>query len=291
MFKQSDSDKEFSKISPTAAIIAYGRSFSGAKFTQEIATLIHAKEVYNGTFQKSNHEVLLFSAAVEARTQGIDQAIRKEGVRQVIELAAGFSPRGMQFTADPTFTYVETDLEETIIQKSQIAQSILQSQKIFRPNLYFYVANALSLSHLRDAREPLGPQKLAVVSEGIFNYLTMDERRILSQNIKHTLNLYGGAWMLSDISTEEKRARKTSNSDNKKIRDITGRDTVSTAFQDDSHITSFFNALGFNVEKHEIFGDLNALKTLKRAEISLPEISSEVKEQSPWENTWVLRPY
>ena len=146
-----------------------------------------------------------------ARHDCIDQqlasAIESGAIGQVVEIAAGLSPRGCTFTQrHPKLRYIETDLPAMAATKRELLDD----------------AGLLSARHRvveLDALADDGPQSLAaiaatldpkigtaIVTEGLMNYLDAASARAVWQRIATTLSRFPHGLYLSDVYFEQ-RAR------------------------------------------------------------------------------------
>lgn len=137
----------------------------------------------------------------------LERAIESGRVGQVIELAAGLSPRGQRFAArfaDRGLIYVESDLPDMVDRKRRLyAGAALE-----RDNLHVEFIDALrddgdhSLSAVAD-RLLVGGRGTAVITEGLIGYLGRDRTAGLWQRIARALDRPGGGVYLSDLNLEE----------------------------------------------------------------------------------------
>src|SRR5690348_4412635 len=123
----------FSRISVTAKVAAYYRQFSDIPFAAEAAKSIDA----NGAFEQIlrehglEREPLTFYAPMfEARYKSITELIRKSGAAQVLELASGYSLRGLDLTLSRPLRYVEVDLPEVIATKRALLEELRQNHGV-----------------------------------------------------------------------------------------------------------------------------------------------------------------
>ncbi|NKF22005.1 class I SAM-dependent methyltransferase [Solimonas marina] len=150
-------------------------------------------------------------ALMLARHRGLDarlQAAIDDGrIGQVIEIAAGLSPRGWAFCRryGPALHYVETDLAAMADAKHMMLDE----------------AGLLSARHrvvTVDVLADEGPQSLAavaatldptvgtaIVSEGLMNYLDDDTARAVWRRIAATLSRFPNGVYLSDLYLRERR--------------------------------------------------------------------------------------
>ncbi|HZP12949.1 MAG TPA: class I SAM-dependent methyltransferase [Nevskiaceae bacterium] len=146
-----------------------------------------------------------FTALMLARHKGIDavlaRAIDAGKVGQVVELAAGLSPRGWRFTQKygDRIEYVETDLPKMVALKERL----LAKSKLHGPRHRVVAVNALSDSgpdSLAALAATLDPGKgLAIVTEGLMSYLDPDAARGVWQRIAEVLKRFPHGVYLSDM--------------------------------------------------------------------------------------------
>src|SRR6478736_5747514 len=101
------------QISVTAKVSAYYRKFSDIAFAAEVATQIGADEAFAKIVRDhalKPDKLTFYAAMFEARYKSITQLIRECGASQVLELACGYSLRGLDLTRASSLCYVETDL-------------------------------------------------------------------------------------------------------------------------------------------------------------------------------------
>jgi len=139
----------------TAKVSAYYRKFSDIAFAAEVATLIGADDAFAEIVQ--NHglqrdKLTFYAPMFEARYKSVTQLIRKSGASQVLELASGYSFRGLDLVRDGSLRYVETDLRDVIATKLDLLDEVRQRHAIAPNPLHVVaVADALDLEHLRAA--------------------------------------------------------------------------------------------------------------------------------------------
>ncbi|MGZ4944096.1 MAG: hypothetical protein ACXV6K_07440 [Halobacteriota archaeon] len=136
-------EEAYEKISSTAKLVAHIRSFTDIPFAREIAVASGAEKDFQTLTGKSADFMTESAFNLEARYKATDQIIARYHITQVLEIAAGLSPRGLVMTEDPNVVYVATDLPEILEQEKAIAESVLAKMNMHRPNLHFRISNAL----------------------------------------------------------------------------------------------------------------------------------------------------
>ena len=240
----------------TAKVAAYYRQFSDIPFAPETAELIGAEAAYDRILREHRLErdkLTFYAPMFEARYKSLTQLIHKSGASQVLELASGYSLRGLDLTRSDAVRYVETDLPEVVAAKLSLLEDVRQQHSIL-PNPRHVVtgADALDLDQVRvaaavfDRRQPL-----AVLCEGLIMYLSKTETEQLATNIRRLLGEFaGGAWITpdftfrveaTDLPPERVRLREA-------ITGVTQRQIDASAFEDGQDLTAFLGRVGFNVQ-------------------------------------------
>jgi O-methyltransferase involved in polyketide biosynthesis len=252
----------FKDVGLTAQMVAYGRIFTDIPYSQEIFNLIELskdKEIEDA--EKLAKPELL--PQYEARYKLINQLVLQHKVKQVFEIASGYSPRGLEFTDDPDFKYVEFEQPNMVEEKQEIVNAIKKDKNLgSRSNLILEAGNALNFDDLKKASLHLDLNyPLAIIVEGLLRYFDFDEKTILANYIYELLNNFGGIWITSDtLSFEDlKGLDNAKEKQNEQISKAINIDTEKNFFQDQNHAQSFFEQLGFTVERHaysEVFNQL-----------------------------------
>ena len=134
----------------------------------------------------------------------LERAISDEGVTQVLEVAAGLSPRGIRFAERyPDLRYVEADLPNMAAHKRRI----LGDAGLERENHRVTTVDALTDSGERSlgrvAASHLEPMaRTAVITEGLLVYLDRHEATGLLGRVADVLLAQGGGVYLSDTYLE-----------------------------------------------------------------------------------------
>jgi O-methyltransferase involved in polyketide biosynthesis len=246
---------DHAKISITAKLTAYLRGFSDIPFAAEAAELVHARAAFDQLLRDghlSPDDLTWYAPILEARSKSIDETIRRSGVCQVLELAGELSLRGLAMSAIPNLRYVETDLPEMIAEKTALIAEIVARHRLPpRENLRLIAADALDLAQLLAAASTLhAGQPVAIVHEGLLQYLTATETETVARHVHQLLEKHGGVWITPDfaikadaenVSAQQLRFRRT-------VAAAAGRTMYNNAFNDTEHVIAYFANLGFQVE-------------------------------------------
>jgi O-methyltransferase involved in polyketide biosynthesis len=267
--------KEFEKISPTAKLVAYSRTFTDIPFAKEIAIKSNAKQ----SFEEQTGDIR-GSPIWEARYKVTDKIIKEHGITQVLEIASGLSPRGLSMTRNSDVVYVATDLPQILEEEKEIAQSILAQSNESRPNLHFQAVNALDMESLSKAVTFFKKDKsLAVITEGLLPYFSMEEKQTLAKNIHKIFSEYSGCWITNEVYSKDALKKISQSADdfakNRMKQDQYNILSGNNVFSDEAEINRFFEQEGFKIEKYshlKIFGDLTSVKNLGLSEEEIVKI-------------------
>lgn len=253
------SNQDYEEISPTAMVTSYPRTFTDISYEKEIDHWLK-KHIKKDTLLYQN-----MAPEMESRYKLINRILDKTHIKQVLELAAGYSSRGMIYSKKG-YRYVELDLESIIKNKKEMLQDIL---KKIPENLKLMSGNPLRIDDFKKLESYFSnDHEIAVINEGLLRYLTFDEKRIVAKNIYQLLSKYGGIWITSDVTPKKfiKKQDEALTNFNKDVTKITSRNQLNDRFEDENHIRKFFGEIGFElVEIHkfsEIKDDLYSINVL-----------------------------
>lgn len=285
---------ELEKISITAKLSAYYRQFSDIAFASEVAVLIGAEDAYAKLVRDhglDRDQLSSYAPMFEARYKSVSELIRKSGVSQILELACGYSMRGLELTRSGTLRYVETDLSGVISTKQTLLDEIRRRHHLApSPRHHVTVADALDVEQLGiavrglDEREPL-----LVLCEGLMGYLTRPETERVATNVRTLLGAYGGgSWIVPDFTfvadlrnlpPERVKLRAA-------VTGLTQRQLDASAFEDHDDLVSFFAGIGFDTRVSSQIDETPSFASL--ASLGLP--ASLLDRLRPILRVWVMTP-
>lgn len=213
--------QDYEKISPSALLVAALR----AKYTD----LPYAKEIYAAA--KNMRKPYYFSKApslisrlgrfyprnmhrgvfFEARYLLVNKLLEDIGDEYaVVEIASGLSSRGLEWSKRDSI-YIETDLPDMLrIKKHVIDKILIETRGTQNSHHYFYPLNVMDCEDWERLGQAFFSEKkhnIAVIHEGLANYLSRDEKDVLRDNIKRFLRTYAslGVWITPDFYPYGKR--------------------------------------------------------------------------------------
>ncbi|MEZ6130757.1 MAG: class I SAM-dependent methyltransferase [Planctomycetaceae bacterium] len=252
-------NQQFDPVSPTAKIVAYLRALDSSlqidggfsKDTEGESILLELGIRDDAT--QAGMAVLFQSRyhAINAAVSALDR-----DVLQVIELAAGISPRGYQWSQmNPGTIYIESDLPQLMIHKAKLIRNarLRQDQKC-RGIHHCCAVDVLNLESLLNAVEILDTDNaFTIVTEGLLLYFSRDEMQQFLQNIKAVLLKHPNAVWVTDFVTQKNLQELFSSRSGiangvRNVFSLTGRDVVpSNPLIDDSYVKAMLAESGLQV--------------------------------------------
>lgn len=234
-------------ISPTAWTIAHRRTFTDIPYSKPIFDLIEQQRKLQGIEISEELKSPQIAPQIEARYKLVNIMLEENNIKQVLEIAAGFSPRGLAMTDDASVTYVETDLSKITKQMDKIVGKIGKKENLFIEN-----ADVLDLRTLQSSLKHFDKRKsLGIIHEGLLRYLSFDQKAVVAKNIHTILESFDGVWITPDISLKSiVKAETFMGGKFEKIKERIGINIDNNLFDNVEHAQKFFENLGFTVEKH-----------------------------------------
>jgi O-methyltransferase involved in polyketide biosynthesis len=277
------------RISITALLAAHYRAFSDVPFAYEVSRFIRAKETVDalvGQYGIDASRLNEYGPMFEARYKSIAALLVRLRATQVLELASGFSLRGLALTRDHDMRYVESDLDSVNVEK----RKLLSSLSIGTRGAHSVVtANALDDVQLRAAVVSFDrARELFVVCEGLVQYLSVDERETLARNIRALMKDFSaGIWITPDFAF---RMDSASISDDRKrmiaaVSGLTERALNECAFESAAELDAFFNRYQWRAEKLDQITEAGELVSVGRMSLS-PQTAERLRGRL---GLWVMR--
>ncbi|MGE0549877.1 MAG: class I SAM-dependent methyltransferase [Kofleriaceae bacterium] len=285
---------DVSHISVTAKVSAYYRKFSDIAFAAEVATLIGADDAFASIVRNHGLEpdkLTFYAPMFEARYKSITQLIRTSGASQILELASGYSLRGLDLTQSSSVHYVETDLPAVVATKLDLLDEVRQRHQLVpSPRHVVTIADALDLEQLRAAVAMFDRARpLMVFCEGLIGYLAREETGRLAANVKQLINQFGGGWWIvpdfafkteiRGLPPERLRLREA-------ITGVTHRQLDASAFDDHDDLEAFLNGVGFDVQVRSQVDETPSFSSIAALGLS-PAVIDRMR---PSLRVWVMTP-
>jgi O-methyltransferase involved in polyketide biosynthesis len=290
---QTTMPADSSLISVTAKIAAYYRQFSDIPFAREVAERIGADAAFEQILREHGLErdkLTFYAPMFEARYKSITQLILQSGASQVLELASGYSLRGLDLTRSGAVRYVETDLPGVVAAKVALLDELRRHHAIPQsPHHVVTAADALNLEEVRASAAVLDRgQPLTVLCEGLIMYLSKEQTEQLTTNIRRLLGEFaGGCWITPDFTfraeakalpPERVRLREA-------ITGVTQRQVDASAFEDVLDLEAFLGRAGLSVQVRSQIDETPSFSSIHA--LGLPPASIDRLRGSL--RVWVMR--
>lgn len=247
----------FDAVSPTAKVVGYLRCRDASlAFAHHLAFATEARQTLEELGIVDPRVRANMSALFCARYHAINTLVARRQARQVLEIASGISPRGLQWSREnPGTVYIESDLPALIRHKAKILRNAIDDDPVAeRGILHCCGIDALDLASIRHALEYTDPNAdLVVVSEGLLLYFTADEMRRFLLHMRALLaERPRAAWVVDLVSQSHLRDLFARHADvAQAIRTVfaaTGREVVgNNPFQTDACIERWLGEHGLEV--------------------------------------------
>lgn len=246
-------DSSHVKVSPTAYGVAFRRTLAEIEHAEAIYQELEKMKAGQTAADISLLEKMKapeLTPFFEARYKLVNKFLKENGADQVLEVAAGLSPRGIAMTTgNPELKYVEVDLDTMITEKTQIHNNLIAKGNItHRPHHYLERGNALNPDSLWQAVRHFEKRPLAIVNEGLMRYLTFEQKTQYAKNVAELLKEFGGIWVTPDITLKGTMAAASART-SQMSKDL-GIDVEANLFESEKQARKFFEDLGFKVEAH-----------------------------------------
>ncbi len=268
----NQSNQNYSETSPTAIVTSYPRTFTDIPYEKEIYAWLSK----NCTEQVTLHKEL--APEIEARYKLINKLLEKTEIKQVLELAAGYTSRGLYYSKKG-YNYIEMDLENVTNNKRNILNELNTE---IPNNLRVLSGNVLEEKAFLKCEEYLNStEPLAILNEGLLRYLTFEEKARVAKNIHKLLEKHGGVWITSDVTPKKFIASQNAalKDFNKNVSSITSRNNLNFRFNDINHVKEFFSDLGFEVAEVLKFSEVkNELYSINELHIFNDKIDQTLED-------------
>ncbi len=247
----------FESISPTAIVTSYPRIFTDIPYEKEIYQWLQ-KNCKNNDVKLNK----LLAPEIEARYKLTNKILDDLNIKQVVEIAAGYSSRGLIY-AEKGYEYIEMDLEEVAKNKVKLLKDIASIPN----NLHITSGNALNYEDFEKCEEFLNKDReVAIINEGLLRYLTFEEKEIVAKNIYNVLKKFNGVWITCDVTPKKfiEKQNVCLPDFNKNLNQVTSRNDLQDRFSDIEHIKEFMMKIGFkNIEIHRFIEMKEQLKSFE----------------------------
>jgi O-methyltransferase involved in polyketide biosynthesis len=253
------SDRNFDTISPSAFSLLLMKGYTNIPFTRRAAELLVHPHEYVPDYKKKEMTFWARLLHFESRYWSIDQLMEDLQVNNILELASGFSFRGLEAIRQKQVHYIDTDLPDLIAIKKEFISALKGENFASKGNLELLSLNALDEQQFQEiiARFPDG--EIVIVNEGLLMYLDLPEKEKLCSIIHRILKERGGYWITADIYLKKKMDNLDLKIDDNTKAFFEQHRIEENKFESVEEAESFFKRMGFKVDKEA---------NLKRSELS-----------------------
>ena len=285
----------FDPVSPTAKIVAYLRGldkslqFEGDEpLREEGATTLKQLGIYDS----ETHVAM--AVLFQSRYHAINAAIgmTASSALQIIEFAAGVSPRGFQWSQmSPGTIYIESDLPQLMIRKAKLVRNaLMQSATANRGVLHYCANDVLDLDSMLESLKSIDTDMpFTIVTEGLLLYFTNDELKRFLDNMRILLSQGRIATWITDIVTQANIHELFSNhagvsSSVRRIFELTGRRIeANNPFQSESCVSKYLADFGLRLDANVALRDLSL-----RLDLAMPIAPSEREKVVGSRKIWTI---
>ena len=147
---------------------------------------------------ENNIKTVAADINTEFRYKAVNRAIEKTGIRNVIDLGCGYSPRPLAL-AELGYNVLGADLPAVIEKIEPAVKSLVDSPEA---NINYLAVDATNAASVAEAADALGDE-IVIVTEGLLSYLTESELWTVLENIRTTLLRHGGVWITPDFNEKD----------------------------------------------------------------------------------------
>ncbi len=132
------------------------------------------------------------------RHTAINHLLREAACAQVIEIAAGFSPRGSMVSADPNVRYFEVDLPAVIALKKARLQSSAGGGTVLQRNNFILMPGDITQLDFGEFPQ----QRSFIITEGLMMYFNREQQMRIWRAIASHVARCGGEYVFDYIPTD-----------------------------------------------------------------------------------------
>jgi O-methyltransferase involved in polyketide biosynthesis len=231
--------RDYSTISSSAKAVLLVKAQTSLPFAKEAAELLFGEAARTKAPVDERRK-----AHFELRARSLDAALEECGIRQILEIAAGLSFRGLALAANENVTYVDSDLPEMAVIKAKLVPQLHATP--LKGTLTLRALNALDADAFRNVVAEIPAGELAIIHEGLLMYLDEEEKKRLAASVREALKSRGGAWITADIYVQSETHLHR---DEKLQKFLADHRVEDNKFADWNAAEKFFTDNGFVIEK------------------------------------------
>ncbi len=166
-------------------------------------SLFRAVNIYMVLYRWLNPKKFSLQHMLLHRHTAINRLLANAACPQVIEIAAGFSPRGSRVSEDPSVDYVEVDLPEVVeLKRKQLQNSADGRRVLTRKNFRLQPGDVTQLDFSTFAQLPT-----FIVTEGLMMYFNREQQLNIWRNFANHIKACGGEYAFDYIPLDDEPPR------------------------------------------------------------------------------------
>jgi O-methyltransferase involved in polyketide biosynthesis len=275
---------DFNSISPSATGLLLTKAMTTIPFAKEAAALLwDVESIKNRNREKLSREGFGWLLHFENRT--IDSLLLPLQTNNILEMASGFSFRGLQLCTKEEVVYIDTDLPDSIATKQQVVEKLIEQHAITtKGTLRMEPLNALDTAAFNSLISQFPPGPVTIVNEGLLMYLDEAEKRQVCANIHSILKARGGCWITGDIYLKKsnEQANQYAGSITKEF--LAMHKVEEKKFDSFEAAAAFFTECGFAIAEKETvaYDQLSALQYIQHKNIPADIVKSWFTTRQTW---------
>jgi O-methyltransferase involved in polyketide biosynthesis len=282
-------NRDFSSISPSAKWMILWKGYTSIPFAREIAEQLEYPNKYIPDFKRKDYTFWASTIALEKRYWSIDRLLNDLEIKNILEISSGYSFRSLAFTQKKGAHYIDTDLPEIITSKRELIDCLKKDELNTNAKLEFLPLNVLEENSFQETVGHFSPGEVAIVNEGLLQYLNIEEKKKLCLIIHNILMERGGYWITADILIKNKDS-KLGLKYNDKIKDFNKQQNIEdNSFESFIETEMFFKDMGFVIDKEDDikYSEMGSFKYLIKS-MTLRQLF-KIKKAGKVQATWRLK--
>jgi O-methyltransferase involved in polyketide biosynthesis len=276
---------DFNSISPSAKGLLLTKAITTIPFAREAADLLWDLDTLKDKLrEKLSKESFGWLLHFENRYRTIDALLSPLENRNILEIASGFSFRGLHLCIHEDIVYIDTDLPDFITTKQQLVDKLREQHGIGSTGtLRLMPLNVLDEAAFTHVVDQFPPGPVTIVNEGLLMYLDDTEKRQLCAIIHAVLKKRGGCWITGDIYL--KKGEDEHKLVHREASDFLAMHKVEEKkFESYGSAEAFFRECGFSIAAKEIvaYDQLSALRFIENRNIPAEIVKSWFTTRQTW---------
>lgn len=260
-------------------------------FVADVAKLVWGHDALTVLSKRGIDEAFLKRLIhFEARYWSVDNLLESLGGSNMVEMASGFSFRGLKLASDRSdVTYIDTDLPALIETKTDLIDQLIAERSItLQGELLVMPLNVLNEDDLKATIDKLPAGPVTIINEGLLMYLSLSEKAELCRIIRAILVKRGGYWITADIYIKKDEAISARNDHFSQF--LQAHNVEDNKFDSFEQAERFFAEQGLRILKKAdpVFGRLSSLKHVPGT--MLQGLIAQAQETGRIRESWALVP-